>query len=83
MGAVNHGALYTALLVLAFFGWPTAVLMAILAARTVTHRPRRAAALLLPMAVSLLFPFVLPALVPLSGAALALFGRGAEAGHDA
>ena len=83
MGSVDAGALYTALLVLAFFGWPAAALLAVTAARTLMHQPRRAAVLLLPVAVSLIFPFYVPALVPLAGAALAFFGRPAVAAPDA
>lgn len=82
MGSVDAGALYTALLVLAFFGWPAAALLAVTAARTVTRQPRRAAVLLLPVAVSLIFPFYLPALVPLAAAALA-FPRQPSGARDA
>ncbi len=83
MGSVNEDPMYRAVLILAFFGWPASALLAAAAAPTVMHQPRRASVLLLPVAVSLIFPFYLPALVPLAGAALAFFGKPARAASDA
>lgn len=72
MGAVNEGRVYDILLVLAFFGWPAAAVLAALAAGTAQRQPRRAAVLLLPSIPALLFPFFIAALVPIAGVALAL-----------
>ncbi len=71
MGAVDAGPVYRVMLVLAFFGWPVAGVLAIVAARTVHRRPRKAAALLLVAAAALAFPFFLLPVLPLTAAILA------------
>jgi len=71
MGSVNEGPVYRILLGLAFFCWPLAGALAIVAARTVGARPRRAALLLVFPAVALVFPFFLLPVLPVAGAVLA------------
>jgi hypothetical protein len=72
MGSVNEGPLNRILLALAFFGWPLAGALAIVAARTVRARPRKATLLLVFPAVALAFPFFLLPLLPVAAALLAL-----------